>query len=79
MTANHKIIEHLRKDDVLYQAIVAMNTEIRSELSIDIYYALLSSIVSQQLSTKVAKIIWNRFTGLFVDGYPDAESGPARM
>lgn len=74
MTANHKIIEHLRKDDVLYQAIVAMNTEIRSELSIDIYHALLSSIVSQQLSTKVARIIWNRFTGLFVDGYPEAES-----
>jgi len=50
-----------------------LNIEIRPELNIDIYHSLLVSIVSQQLSTKVAKIIWNRFADLFVDGYPKAE------
>jgi len=40
---------------------------------VDIYFYLLNAIVSQQLSTKVVKIIWNRFTDLFVDGYPKAK------
>lgn len=74
MSPNHKILQHLRRDDILYQAITRLDTEIQPELSIDIYHSLLGSIVSQQLSTKVVKIIWNRFTDLFVDGYPDAES-----
>ena len=51
-----------------------LDIEIRPEPDIDIYHSLLGSIVSQQLSTKVVKVIWGRFTGLFVDGYPDAES-----
>lgn len=67
-------MEHLKRDAILYQAIVSMEAEIRPELDIDIYHSLLSSIVSQQLSTKVVKIIWNRFTDLFPQGYPDAES-----
>ena len=67
-------MEHLKKDAILYQAIASLETEIRPELDIDIYHSLLSSIVSQQLSTKVVKIIWNRFTDLFPQGYPDAES-----
>jgi DNA-3-methyladenine glycosylase II len=74
LSPNHKILQHLRRDDILYQAITRLDTEIQPELSIDIYHSLLGSIVSQQLSTKVVKIIWNRFTDLFVDGYPDAES-----
>ncbi len=74
MTPNHKILQHLRRDDILYKAIARLDKEIQPELSIDIYHSLLGSIVSQQLSTKVVKIIWNRFTDLFVDGYPDAES-----
>lgn len=67
-------MEYLKRDAILYQAIVSMEAEIRPELDIDIYHSLLSSIVSQQLSTKVVKIIWNRFTDLFPQGYPDAES-----
>jgi DNA-3-methyladenine glycosylase II len=74
LSPNHKILQHLRRDDILYQAITRLDTEIQPELSIDIYHSLLGSIVSQQLSTKVVKIIWNRFTDLFVDGYPDSES-----
>lgn len=35
------------------------------------YVELMSSIVSQQLSTKVARVIWSRFADLFPHGYPD--------
>ena len=74
MPTKNQILEHLKNDAILYKAIADLNVEIRPELDIDIYHSLLSSIVSQQLSTKVVKIIWNRFTDLFVQGYPDAES-----
>jgi len=74
LSSHKKILLHLKKDQILFGAITSLDTEIRPELDIDIYHSLLSSIVSQQLSTKVVKIIWNRFTDLFIDGYPDAES-----
>lgn len=74
MPTNNQILEHLKNDAILYKAIADLDVEIRPEFDIDIYHSLLSSIVSQQLSTKVVKIIWNRFTDLFVQGYPDAES-----
>lgn len=38
-----------------------------------VYYDLLESIVSQQLSVKVATIIFNRFCALFQDNYPHPE------
>lgn len=38
-----------------------------------IYYDLLESIVSQQLSVKVATVIFNRFLTLFPDNYPHPE------
>jgi len=68
-----EILDHLRKDQILYKAISELGSEVKPELSIDIYYSLIGSIVSQQLSTKVVKIIWKRFTDLFEDGYPEAE------
>jgi len=74
LSSHKNILLHLKKDKILFEAITSLKTEIRPELDIDIYHSLLSSIVSQQLSVKVVKIIWNRFTDLFVDGYPDAES-----
>jgi len=67
-----EIVEHYKKDRVLYEAIVELDSEIKPELEIDIYVSLLNSIVSQQLSVKVVRIIWRRFTDLFRDGYPDA-------
>jgi len=73
LSSYKKVLLHLKKDKILYKAITGLDSEIRPQLDIDIYHSLLSSIVSQQLSTKVVKIIWNRFTDLFVDGYPDAE------
>ncbi|MGA9271438.1 MAG: hypothetical protein WBV45_12520 [Lutimonas sp.] len=66
------VIEHYRRDPVLYEAISDLDMEIRPELDIDIYVSLLNSIVSQQLSIKVVRIIWRRFTDIFPGGYPDA-------
>lgn len=74
MPTHKEILDHLKEDAILYKAILDVNTEVRPEFNIDIYHALLSSIVSQQLSTKVVKIIWKRFSDLFVQGYPDPES-----
>lgn len=74
MSSHEEILLHLKKDKILFKAISDLDIEIRPELDLDIYHSLLSSIVSQQLSTRVVKIIWQRFTDLFVDGYPDAES-----
>ena len=74
MKTHIEILDHLRKDATLYKAISELGSEVKPELSIDIYYSLIGSIVSQQLSTKVVKIIWRRFTDLFEDGYPEAES-----
>lgn len=36
----------------------------------NVYFDLLESIVSQQLSVKVATVIFNRFRALFPDNYP---------
>ncbi len=74
MGSHKEILLHLKSDKILFRAISNLKIEIRPQLDIDIYQSLLSSIVSQQLSIKVVKIIWNRFTDLFVDGYPKAES-----
>jgi len=74
LKTHREVLDHLKKDDILYKAILGLDKEVKPELDIDIYHSLLGSIVSQQLSTKVVKIIWRRFTDLFVDGYPDAES-----
>lgn len=38
-----------------------------------VYYDLLESIVSQQLSVKVADVIFKRFLSLFPDNYPHPE------
>lgn len=68
-----EIIEYLAKDKILYESIRQIEYEITPELDIDIYLSLLNSIISQQLSTKVVRVIWRRFTDLFVNGYPKPE------
>lgn len=73
MKSYKEILQYLEKDIVLHQAIQKLDIEVKPEFNIDVYFALLQSIVSQQLSTKVARIIFNRLTDLFVDGYPKAE------
>ena len=69
-----EILKFLEKDKILTEAINKMESSVRPELEVDIYMSLLNSIVSQQLSTKVVKIIWNRFTDLFVNGYPTSRN-----
>lgn len=59
----------LLKDQVL-ASIFQEGTEIKHQPHEDIYVSLLSSIISQQLSTKVALVIKNRFLALFPDNYP---------
>lgn len=61
-----------QKDPIMKQIIASASLEIKPTPSIDVYLDLLNSIVSQQLSTKVAKVIWNRFLDLFPDAYPHA-------
>lgn len=69
-----EITEILKKmDPVLDKIIKSVKRELKPNPEIDVYYSLLNSIVSQQLSIKVAKVIWNRFIDLFQDQYPKAE------
>lgn len=61
-------LKHLRKDSVLANIMDRVIPKI-SSFSGDIYVDLCSSIVSQQISTKVAKVIYARFLDLY-DGSP---------
>jgi len=72
MKSYPEIIELLIEQDKRIGDVV-QQVEVQPEptLSIDIYYYLLQSIVSQQLSVKVAEIIWNRFLDLFPDRHPE--------
>ena len=65
--------ELAKKDKILAKVIKSVKKEIKPMPDIDIYYSLLHSIVSQQLSVKVADVIWSRLTELFADQYPTAE------
>ncbi|MBK8429481.1 MAG: DNA-3-methyladenine glycosylase 2 family protein [Lewinellaceae bacterium] len=61
--------KHLKKDPALATLIEV--TEIPDfRPSGRIYYDLLESIVSQQLSVKAATTIFNRFCAIFPDNYP---------
>ncbi len=73
MKSYKEILEYLEKDTILANEIKSIPQEIKPALDIDVYRALLNSIVSQQLSVKVVEIIWRRFEDLFVDGYPKAK------
>ncbi|MBC5991473.1 DNA-3-methyladenine glycosylase family protein [Pontibacter cellulosilyticus] len=56
--------------DPIMAAIIRQGQPLKSSKSEDLYFKLLSSIVSQQLSTKVAATIFRRFTELFPESYP---------
>lgn len=65
-------IEHLSKDERLHQVI--LKTTVTNYISQgDIYFDLIRSIVSQQLSGKAAKTIHDRFLQLFPDLYPNVD------
>lgn len=65
------IDELVQRDPFMKRILDNVEGEIHPTPSVDVYYYLLHSIVSQQLSTKVADIIWQRFLDLFPDQYPD--------
>lgn len=60
----------LLQDEVLAN-LIHNSPEIELQPHEDIYLSLLSSIISQQLSTKVARVIKSRFLALFPDNYPE--------
>ena len=72
MKAYQEIIPHYEVDPILYNAITSSGISIRPSVETDIYQSLLRSIISQQLSGKVADVIWKRFIDLF-DLYPGPE------
>ncbi len=63
-----KALKHLRKDPVLARLMKRVIPKISSFSGV-LYADLCSSIVSQQISTKVAKVIYGRFLDLY-DGIP---------
>lgn len=64
-----EIMQVLACDEVICK-IIYEGRSIKSAQSKDVYFNLLKSIVSQQLSTKVAAVIFSRFVALFPEQYP---------
>jgi DNA-3-methyladenine glycosylase II len=62
-------IRHLQQDQVL-KPLVDQLAYPQNLGEGDVYFALVRSIVSQQLSVKAAATIFERFLNLFEDGYP---------
>ncbi len=65
-------IAHLKKDHRL-QSIIQTTTVTPYHSNGDVYYDLLNSIASQQLSVKAADTIFQRFCALFPKQYPNPE------
>jgi DNA-3-methyladenine glycosylase II len=61
------------KRDPIMTRLVKTLPQPESKRREDLYLALLDSVVGQQLSTKVADVIFARFIRLFPDSYPDAK------
>jgi len=62
---NHTYTKKVEYDTVK-KVIEESTSVIKPSLEFDIYHFLLESIVSQQLSVKVATIIFGRFVDLFL-------------
>ncbi|MEE9349361.1 MAG: hypothetical protein V3U80_04880 [Flavobacteriaceae bacterium] len=73
MTIYKNQISILKKDKRLKSVINKATKDIKPSLEFDIYHYLLESIVSQQLSVKVADIIFNRVLDLFPNRYLNAK------
>jgi DNA-3-methyladenine glycosylase II len=65
-------IEHLSKDKKLRE-IISLQDPYTLVKGKDIYLSLCKSIVSQQLSTRVAEVIYNRFLDLYKNRKPSAQ------
>lgn len=72
--ANQKdVIRYLIKRDKILKPVIETCPYPRSRKNHDLYFSLLSSIVSQQLSVKAADTIFYRFLDLFPQQYPDPQ------
>ena len=65
-------LDHLSKDKKLAKTL--HNGPFKLQQRKKVYLHLCGSIMSQQLSTKVADVIWKRFLALFPDGEPTPEA-----
>ncbi len=74
---NPQILTHLSRDTKLAE-IMPLITLPEIDIHNDIYFDLLESIVSQQLSVKAASTIFGRFLALFPDKKPSPEAILAR-
>jgi len=70
MSTHKRIIQHLVDSDKRLRVLTQQCPYPRSRKNTDVYLALLSSIVSQQLSVKAADTIFNRFLDIYPDRYP---------
>jgi len=68
-----KIRQHLFKDQKLADAFGQIEWNPAQEKNRDVYHDLMSSIVSQQLSTKVANVIFGRLKDRFGGDVPRSE------
>lgn len=66
-------LNHLKKDKALKKLILKVG-DINRQGDKELFPALLSAIVSQQLSIKAAATIWGRFLDLFKDRVPTAKA-----
>jgi DNA-3-methyladenine glycosylase II len=66
-------IEHLRRDKKLAKIIDQVG-EVKLKRRTDLFHRLLRAIVAQQLSTRAADTIWERFVSLFEAQQPSAKS-----
>ena len=73
MSAQKRIIQYLVDSDSRLKSVIQVCAFPRSRKSTDVYMALLSSIVSQQLSVKAADTIFNRFLDIYPDRYPQPD------
>lgn len=74
---NPEILTHLSRDPRLAE-IIPLITLTEIDIHNDIYFDLLQSIVSQQLSVKAAATIFGRFLALFPDKKPSPKAILAR-
>ncbi|MEZ4721741.1 MAG: hypothetical protein R2813_07705 [Flavobacteriales bacterium] len=72
MTSIEQVFEHLNRDEQL-RSLIASTAPRPPRIEPNVYRVLLRSIVGQQLSTKAAATIWDRFVKLFPEELtPDA-------
>lgn len=64
LKATYEIVNYLKEADPILANIIDENNLIERLITTDYYESLVSSIVSQQLSGRVAEVIWKRLLNL---------------